>query len=533
MTTAQLNLLSTPLIRIQSGQHLTLPGLLAALSADQVDDFPALRPHQVPAWHMFLVQLAALALQGAGRADIPDDELDWSELLRGMTTEFPNDEPWCLVVDDWSQPAFMQPPVPKGLVLKNEIKTSDALDLLITARNHDLKQAISKSGADDEWLLSLVSLQTSEGYGGAGNFGIVRMNGGSSSRPMLGLAPANPDAVNVRVRPGAWFVRDVRALLASRGTQSRLFDILEFQPHGGIGLTWLPAWEDEQQLAIRQLDPWFIEVCRRIRLIERDGQLSAKRGTSKKSRIQGDTLNGVLGDPWAPANKVTPRGLTIGSGRFDYKRIVDLLYSGEWEIPILAAPTSEDSSGEMLLVAGALSRGNSKTEGFQWRVIPFPRPALRTLSSADGRTQLFLVAKSQMDDIAAVEKVLAASLAIVAAAGDPSRVKKEHYRVADQARKHLNRKMDEIFFEQLWERIDAPDHGGATPAAGEQNFLALLVRYAESMFESELPTIPCPSIYRLRAETRARQRFRTRLRALFPDFSENTSQRGAQNAAPE
>ncbi len=36
--------------------------ILAALSADAVVAFPALRPHQRQAWHAFLVQVAAMAL---------------------------------------------------------------------------------------------------------------------------------------------------------------------------------------------------------------------------------------------------------------------------------------------------------------------------------------------------------------------------------------------------------------------------------------------------------------------------------------
>ena len=39
--------------------HASLPQLLVALAADEVRDYPALRPHQRHPWHAFLVQLAA------------------------------------------------------------------------------------------------------------------------------------------------------------------------------------------------------------------------------------------------------------------------------------------------------------------------------------------------------------------------------------------------------------------------------------------------------------------------------------------
>src|SRR5690606_40851747 len=132
MTDIKFNLLHECLINTAPLGTLSLPGVLAALSRDDIDSFPALRPHQAPLWHMFLVQLAALALHGKGQTTIPADEEAWRGCLRGLTSKFPEDEPWCLVVDDRSKPAFMQPPVPKSMMLKNLVPSPDALDLLIT-----------------------------------------------------------------------------------------------------------------------------------------------------------------------------------------------------------------------------------------------------------------------------------------------------------------------------------------------------------------------------------------------------------------
>jgi CRISPR system Cascade subunit CasA len=197
MTLPYMNVLQIPLFCVSPESQVSLPGLIALLAQDKVDGYPALRPHQAPAWHMFLVQLAALALHRAGEAQLPESEEAWTQLLRGLTAEFPNDEPWCLVVEDQSKPAFMQPPVPAGMELKAQVPTPDALDLLITSKNHDLKQGIAQKAEVQDWIYALVSLQTSEGYGGAGNNSIVRMNGGFSSRPMVGLAPAPPSSGKV------------------------------------------------------------------------------------------------------------------------------------------------------------------------------------------------------------------------------------------------------------------------------------------------------------------------------------------------
>ena len=107
-----LNLLSDPLVRIEKDDGATvlasLPETLALLMNDEVLAFPALRPHQRHPWHAFLVQLAAMAMCQAGVSEPPADAAEWAGLIRGLTPEFPGDEPWHLVVDDITKPAFMQ-----------------------------------------------------------------------------------------------------------------------------------------------------------------------------------------------------------------------------------------------------------------------------------------------------------------------------------------------------------------------------------------------------------------------------------------
>lgn len=207
-----LNLIETPVIRAEIGGELrllTLPETLAALMRDEVAAFPGLRPHQRHAWHMFLAQLCVIALHRADEREIPAGAEDWAELLPDLTGGA--GEPWSLVVADLSKPAFLQPPAPEGsiAVLKNAIPSPDALDVLITSKNFDLKSAVAVRAQPDEWLFALVSLQTMDGFLGAGNYGIARMNGGFSARPFLGLAPR-------RGGMGAHLRRDIAALLAGR-----------------------------------------------------------------------------------------------------------------------------------------------------------------------------------------------------------------------------------------------------------------------------------------------------------------------------
>jgi CRISPR system Cascade subunit CasA len=212
--TCDYNLLSNALIRVtvSSGGNcrLSLPGVLAALMRDEIAAFPALRAHQRHAWHAFLVQLGALALLAMDHPQAPETEEGWGQLLRRLTPDHLDDAPWRLV-SPLNHPALLQPAVPSGNEnqLKHAVDTPDALDMLVTAKNHDLKQKVMDGAALDDWLFALVTLQTMEGFLGAGNYGISRMNGGFANRPALGIAPPGG--------PGAHVRRDVARLIELRG----------------------------------------------------------------------------------------------------------------------------------------------------------------------------------------------------------------------------------------------------------------------------------------------------------------------------
>lgn len=493
------NLLTQPLIGTRPLGRLTLPGVLAALSRDAVDGFPALRPHQGMFWHMFCVQLGGLALHGAGRTDIPSDETEWLALLRGLTPDFPDDEPWRLVVEDWSKPAFLQPPVPAGIALKNDVATPDALDLLITSRNHDLKQTIARHGEPQDWIFALICLQTGEGYSGKGNQGIARMNGGSSSRPMLTLAPA-PGPREQAPRPGAWFRRDLSILLSSPKAR----DYLDFPETGGLGLTWLVPWPEGAQLRTRDLDPWFIEVCRRVRLHERGGRIGAVKGTSEATRIAAKERKGNLNDPWAPVHAVEEKSFTLGDeGDFGFGKAVELLFSREWTLPLLARPARRDTDDTpQVMVMQALARGNSKTGGFRSRILPLPRGASGLMASQDARQTLHAVATEQIEEIRIFDKALAYALVLAIAGGETERIKRESYAHAQVARAGLDRFADAIFFEHLWRRHGAADDDAR--AAERKTFRRLLWAQTQAVFEAALPAMPCGSLMRPKAEAAAR-----------------------------
>lgn len=497
-----------------ASEAASLPSLLAGMARGEVAAFPAMRPHQRPAWHMFLVQLGALAMWTARQSDLPTQPGAWADMLRALAPDHADDAPWRLVGLAETKPAFMQPPVPcadstaKGLKW-SPVETPDALDLLITSRNHDLKAAVAKGCRAEDWVFALVSLQTSEGYNGSGKYGIARMNGGASSRPMLRLAAAG--VRDMAIDPSASWARDVRLLLKDRAESDAAIGKV-----GGLALLWCLAWPEGEQLEIRKLDPWFIEICRRVRLSQVDTQLTAHSSTSRRERINGKAFKGNVGDPWAPVELRSGKSLTLSGKSFTYGLLHELLYSGNWAVPLLAQASTEDPS-DLALVAEALSRGNSKTEGFKSRIVPVPRSVRRLFASDTARD----LAKAQMKEIKGVNQALRYAVALGAAHGEheklegPNSTRKGRQRLygfADPATERLDSDADRLFFPSLWKRVAAADCDEGERHDAKVSFLRELKDAGDAALDEALAAIPRRAVYRERALVRARQAFVDKLR---------------------
>ena len=336
----------------------SLTETIANLSNDRVSSFPALRAHQRQPLHCFLVQLAAMALQAADVKMLPSKASDWSELLGALTPEYPEGEPWQLVVDDWSKPALLQPPgMPEAARVRGKQSTTpDSIDTLLTGRNHDVKRSRISLAQTDDWFFALVTLQTSEGQMGAGNFGISRMNGGYGSRIFVGIR-AHP------LTPGRAFVRDVQVILK----ECTALDTSQKQ-----GLLWLEPWDGSKQLSFNELKPLYIDVCRRIRLYgDADDPLNAVLESTKVARVNAKALKGVTGDPWAPVLADRSASWGISAAGFGYRQMTKLLDQTLVNLPLLGTPHPLDGTDGVVLHACGLTRGQGKTEGFHERVIPF------------------------------------------------------------------------------------------------------------------------------------------------------------------
>lgn len=512
-----MNLLTEPVISVNGDFRLHLPALFAAMAREEVKGFPSLRPHQRPAWHMFTVQLATLAIWKSGNSNVPDCAEEWTHLLRELTPAFTDDVPWQLIAGDSDMPAFLQPPDP-GDLKWSRVETPDSLDVLISARNHDVKQSVALNSQAEDWLFALVSLQTSAGYDGRGNHGIARMNGGASSRPMLGLAPG--EGQDFGVHSSRWWLRDVRQLLRIRQSGDDAPCRL-----GGHTLLWCLEWPEAEQLDITALDPLFIEVARRVRLFRENGRVVAKRANSGSPRIDAKVLKGNIGDPWAPVHVTERKSLTLGGGFFDYKRLTELMFGGDWKVPALAELAPGEKADGNLLVAEALARGNSKTEGFRSRVLPVPMIALKFFSTPERVSE---TSKQMMLEIEEFDQALRDGIALLAAGGEQDRIDKKHFSLSSAARRRFDQKVDRLFFPHLWKRLSAVQSNSEEVAKSQ--FLQELHEAANTELECSIPGIPCATVRRPKAEARCRRRFRSRLNRMWVTLREADTDQVEANA---
>ncbi len=388
-----MNLLTDPLFPVftsQGREYRSLPGLLAGLGDDSVQRIDGLQRHQEDTFHVFLCYLAGAVLARDGDWNPVRSEDFWRESLHLLAGEA-GDDAWSLVVDDLSKPAFMQPPLPKADHdrLKLLAKTPDALDLLQTAKNHDVKQARAEQPEPFEWLYALISLQTMSGFLGSGKYGIARMNGGHGNRPVV-------EMVRSREQAPRW--RD--AVLRLQDHRHQVLDgSIPFR-EDGLVLVWLRTWDGKASLDLSELDPFFLEICRRLRLYGNNDHIeSAADTTSKVPRIAAKELKGLIKDAWLPVDlsgKEGAKALTVSANGWTADLMRRILFQDTIRRTRLQEP-GEDWQGDTWLLASVLVRGQGTTDGFHERHLPIPAHAKRRLFKLQQDDPLAILARESIE----------------------------------------------------------------------------------------------------------------------------------------
>ena len=443
-------------VRTEGGElRASLPQALALLCDGSLAGFDGLAAHQRHSWELFLYQVAAVALARSGEGGAAADNAAWRALADAqawrarLAALTPGAESaWSLVTDDPTVPALLQPPIRLGLGRYAVAgRTPDEIDVLITAKGHDIKPARAEVAEERHWLFALVSLQTMQGYSGRGNFGIAHMNGGFGSRPLLMLTPS-------RDWP-ARFRRGVQAALAARTAALATQD--GYYAPDGLPLLWLEPWDTEHSLPLKRLDPLFVEVCRRIRLVRGpDDRIAALGRPSEVPRVAvPEAAKGVLGDAWTPVQG--GMALTVGPAGFDYRRLASLFSLAETIRPAAMEPPP-GHRGSAWLHAVVLVRGQGKTEGLHERWVPIPGPALRGFASAGDANALGQTSTNMVAEAGAARDALRHAL-LMLLQGGAEKPDFEDERPREWLDR-LHREIDEVFFQHLFATLEHDGDAG-------------------------------------------------------------------------
>ena len=515
-----LNLLTQDLITSESPDgsvfRTSLPGIYREIMAGNVQTFPKLRHHQTHAWHALLVQLAVAALT-AGRGatttlqpppEYPQDEQEWAARLRALAPGWPGDEPWHLITPEPDRPAFLQPPVNdpvRARDYKTTLTSPEEIDVLIASKNHHPKQRTAQDAAPEDWLFALVTLQTMQGYSGAGNYGIARMNAGLSSRPAFSLAPSPPSQ-------GGHIRRDISVLLEHYGEFAAKYGRENLS---GNPLLWLLPWDGrkDEPLPPERLHPLFIEVCRRIRLRAAGPErLEAVRAPSKSPRIDNTEMKGRTGDPWTPAD-LSRDGLplTLGPGGFTCQRIVEYLTSPDWEKPFLLLPSKREleSGANLILTARGTVRGQGKTEGHYEKNIPIRSKAAAAIGAGD--PGLFgKISQERIEEAATAQRILSHALHTFLSGDGMESQTQDHRNKVQPWLNRLERVIEQSFFHRLQEEFEAlePDRPERRRAWLQEDVIA----NARRLLRQATEQLPSPGLQRDERAVAAESLFEGRLR---------------------
>jgi len=493
----------------QGARRVNLAQLLGLLCAGEVQGYTGLRAHQSDPWHVFLVQLATAVLARqplppATSAGVPPTDPDfWRTGLLLLAED--KASAWHLFAEDVTQPAFMQHPWSSRKAdassFKIKARTPDELDVLVTAKNHDVKATRLAPSEPEAWLYALLTLQTTEGYLGAGNFGIVRMNGGFASRAVLAwvsdLHPSHRFVDELQI------VQGLREQTISRGR-------FGYRASGHV-LTWLHPWQRSgHQYTLSDLDPCFIETCRPLRLrLGADAQLLALGASSAARQIGPKTPDGGdVGDPWTALNTADKKkgtsALTLSSQGFTPNLVTDLLFLQGYALTPLQTPRAGQAAG--WFVGSALVRGQGKTEGFHQLTLPVPAKAQASFARPVGDAQrMRLAAQAQhlLNDAKHAASALRTALTVFIEGGpdkadfDRDAVK----RWVDAAQRDFEREWPQHYFPALWRCCDED------PDAVLHDWRAQLVQSAKQMLNQASSRLPLPANRRWRALTQSHDAF--------------------------
>ena len=500
------DLLEDPLISIRTAageRQVCLPELLAQLATGEVEEYMAVRAHQADPWHVFLVQIAASVVARRPAVSLPADPRYWREGLLELAAG--KACAWHLVVEDFAQPAFLQHPLSGQAEFDRDFRPKavapDELDVLVTAKDHDVKMARAAGESLQAWLYALLTCQTFSGYLGR-RYGSIRMNSGFASRPVVALV-GDP-------HPSRRFAEEVQRLGEMRP------DVVTKYGYRlqGVALTWLVPWNRAgHQFGVAELEPWFVEAVRPVRLVQAGKGIVAYGAASKARQIGPKSLDGGdVGDPWIPVNvdhkKKGRSALTVDGGGWTPKLLTKLLFQQGFELTPLQTPWPGE--GTLWFMGSVIVRGEGTTEGFHRFAVPVSPKARPRLLHRESADRLGEFAQQLLGDAASAERAVGDAL-MALAEGGPEKIDVEKPTVkawANAARGEFFRGWEARYFPTLWRAAEVED---AIPVRAEWQD-GLVAQAREALRQAEL-RLPLPSARRYRSLARAESELHKSLRS--------------------
>ncbi len=509
-----MNLLVDPVFRVQTAQSievLNLPALLQALGEDRVESLPALQRHQEDAFHIFLCYLSGAVLAREGQTNPQQSEEFWRAGIRNVTGR-QNDCAWTFTVEDLTLPAFMQAPTAKiedFAMFKSKALTPDELDLLATARNHDVKASRVNYPQIEDWIYSLVNIQTMSGYFGRDHYGIARMNSGSGSRPRV--------RVEYSRRLGQNYCDDIARLINTRAGLLR--GAWGYQSDGLV-VTWIIPWDLKSSIALKELDPFFIEIARPVRIsLCTSGHPVALLSTSTAPRLAAKEMKGLMGDPWIPVDLKKHAALTVGGRGFTPERLSSLIFEQDYELQAMQHPVIGKEDQSCSFHASVLVGGQGKTDGFHDVDVRIPARIAGFLFRPNPTRDLLAErSKTALGDSAKMQnRILRPALFTLLEAG-PKQVntaKREISEWVDTAIGRYSRSWFDDFFPWLWRSLDVPSSDSA-----RLEWLIALKKKARATLKEAILRYPARDGRRLRAQVNAEGIFYGCVHNVFPELTE-------------
>ena len=176
------------------------------------------------------------------------------------------------------------------------------------------------------------------------------------------------------------------------------------------------------------------------------------------------------------------------------------------------------------LVARATVRGQGKTEGHHERSVVIGHGLKTVLHQPGMADELGEIARSRIEQVGQVHRILGHAIEVLAARGDEERISPENRHLARPWLKRLDELVDTRFFECLQDEFEA---GESQRQSFRKRWLMNdsdgVIDHARALLQGAADTLPTPVMLRYRARVSAEALFERRLRGtngllfLFPE----------------